>query len=183
MTHLNTKTYKLLKNYRPSFPEEVVFKSQMLEVVLSLEDCFLRTCRVGHFTASSLVLNQEKTHVFLMHHTKYDKWLQPGGHCDGDSDVLRVALKETEEESGIQGIQALKEDIFDLGIHLIPPNKKEKGHYHFDIRFLLHASKGNNYEKNHESKDVKWVPLDEVHTLSPEKSMKRMITKAHDLFR
>jgi 8-oxo-dGTP pyrophosphatase MutT (NUDIX family) len=97
------------------------------------------------------------THVCLMHHTKLDQWMQLGGHCDGDFNILNVAIKEAQEESGIKNIRPLKHDIFDIDLHLIPANYHEAAHYHFDVRFLLHAYDNNTLIKNHESKELKWV--------------------------
>lgn len=150
------ETYELLKRYTPVYPEEIFAKDKMLEVLIKCDDCFLRSCRVGHFTASAFLLNKEKTHVCLMHHAKLDKWMQVGGHCDGDVNVLNVAIKEAQEESGIKDIKPLQTEIFDIDMHLIPSNPKEEAHYHFDIRFLLHAYKDDTLIKNHESKDLAW---------------------------
>lgn len=146
-------TYELIKNYI----EELVYKEKMLELIDTCDDCFLRQCRVGHFTASAFLLNKNMNHVCLMHHTKLDKWLQLGGHCDGDPDILNVSIKEASEESGIKNIKPLTSDIFDMDIHLVPKILNEEPHYHFDIRFLLHAYDDDTLIKNHESKELKWV--------------------------
>lgn len=79
------KTYNLLKNYHPTHEKEMICKQEMLNFISTCEDCFERRCRVGHFTASAFLLNKELTHVLLMHHAKLDKWMQLGGHCDGNS--------------------------------------------------------------------------------------------------
>jgi 8-oxo-dGTP pyrophosphatase MutT (NUDIX family) len=93
-----------------------------------------------------------------MHHAKLDKWMQLGGHCDGDSDVLRVAIKETQEESGINNIIALSDEIFDIDIHLIPDTPREPAHLHFDVRFLLqvHPDSYETIIQNEESKALAW---------------------------
>lgn len=149
-------TFKLLENYTSEYHEESITKAMMLDLLTNCDDCFLRSCRVGHFTASAFLLNKNMTHVCLMHHTKLNKWVQLGGHCDGDPDVLNVAIREAQEESGIKNIKPIIADIFDLDIHLIPHNTKEEAHYHFDIRFLLHAYDDDTLIKNHESQDLKW---------------------------
>ena len=106
------KTSDLLHKYHPSSPKEEVYKEKMLELLDSSEECFLRASKVGHFTGSAFLLNKTKTHALLMHHRKLDRWLQLGGHCDGDSDVLNVAIKEAQEESGIQDIKPISSEIF-----------------------------------------------------------------------
>ena len=176
------KTYDLLKAYQPSCQKELVYKQSMLDLISACEDCFLRSCRVGHFTASAFLLNQQKTHVLLMHHTKLDKWMQLGGHCDGDSDVLAVAIKEAQEESGINEIVPLNSEIFDIDIHLIPANKTNEAHYHFDIRFLLHAHKDDKFHKNHESKELKWIAKNSKDIPSDSDSVTRMFEKLQILF-
>ena len=150
-------TYKMLERYEPLYPEEFISKEKMLEFLIACDDCFLRSCRVGHFTSSAFLLNKNMTHVCLMHHTKLDKWMQLGGHCDGDYDILNVAIKEAQEESGIKNIKPIKEEIFDIDVHLIPPNINDEAHYHFDIRFLLHAYDDDTLIKNHESQELRWV--------------------------
>lgn len=155
-------TYEMLKKYESIYPEESVFKEKMLDFLKACDDCFYRSCRVGHFTASAFLLNKDMTHVCLMHHAKLDKWMQLGGHCDGDPDILGVAIKEAQEESGITKIKPISPDIFDIDIHLIPPTSKDEAHYHFDIRFLLHAYEGDVLIKNHESKDLRWVQKGDI---------------------
>jgi len=115
----------LLENYWPTHIEEQVAKRQMLEFLDACKDCFERSCRIGHFTASSWLTNADCTKVLLTHHKKLDRWLQLGGHCDGDANVMRVAIKEAREESGIDRIVPLQEDIFDLDVHLIPQIQQE----------------------------------------------------------
>ncbi len=170
-------TYNLLKNYHSDFKEELVYKQLMINLISTCEDCFLRSCRVGHFTASAFLLNKELTHILLMHHTKLDKWMQLGGHCDGDTNILNVAIKEAREESGIDKIKPLRSEIFDLDIHLIPPRKQDEAHYHFDIRFLLHAYDNNDFRKNKESKELRWVKKDAQNFPTVNDSIIRMLKK------
>jgi 8-oxo-dGTP pyrophosphatase MutT (NUDIX family) len=80
-------------------------------------------------------------------------WLQLGGHADGDNDILRVALKEASEESGISSIKDISEEIFDIDVHQIPANKNEKAHIHYDIRFILQVSSDEKIKINHESNE------------------------------
>lgn len=170
--------YTLLDAYTPMYPEEGVCKQLMLDVLKHCDDCFLRSCRVGHFTASAFLLNKGKTAVCLMHHAKLDKWLQLGGHCDGDPDILNVAIKEAKEESGIQNIRAITREIFDIDIHLIPSRPEDPAHYHFDIRFLLHAYDDDTLIKNHESHALRWV---DKYDLGISENVGRMFKKWHNI--
>lgn len=146
----------LLHTYHPS-NEEREFKDRMLTFIKAHADCFERTLAEGHITASSWLLNKDGSKALLMHHAKLNQWLQLGGHCDGNSDVLAVAIKEAQEESGITHIIPVRAEIFDIDIHLIPAHKKEAVHYHYDVRFFLQVASDEAIVQNHESHDLRWV--------------------------
>ncbi len=163
---------KLLKYFPNNFYEKDC-KERMLAFLEKHPDCFLRSCLTGHFTASAWVLNPSKTHVLLLHHKKLGDWFQLGGHCDGDPDVLAVAIKEAQEESGILDIVPLSEDIFDIDIHTIPPYHENLQHEHLDIRFLLMANT-EKFTQNDESHALRWFHKDDQGFPS---SVKRMVDK------
>jgi 8-oxo-dGTP pyrophosphatase MutT (NUDIX family) len=156
--------------------EEIHAKQTIISFVQAQEQCFERSLDIGHITASSWLLSTDKTKALLMHHRKLDMWVQLGGHCDGDPDVLAVAIKEAQEESGIQDVRALSSGIFDIDVHRIPENKKEKAHYHYDVRFLLHAWADDSFVQNNESKDLRWFSQDEP-LPTRERSVVRMYEK------
>jgi 8-oxo-dGTP pyrophosphatase MutT (NUDIX family) len=166
-----------LKRYEPSFKEEIDFKHRMISFIHENPDCFERTLEQGHITASAWLLNNEGSKALLMHHAKLNAWFQLGGHCDGDPDVVRVAIKEAQEESGILGIEAISRDIFDIDIHLIPENKKEKAHYHYDVRFLLRVASDEQMVQNHESKELRWFANDPSLVPNCNRSTQRMFEK------
>ena len=167
----------LLEDYHPISQDEQSYKKRMLEFVLQHEDCFERSLVIGHITASAWLLNKNHTHALLLHHAKLDKWFQLGGHCDGNPNVLEVAIKEAQEESGIMGIEPLSSSIFDIDIHLIPENKKEKEHYHYDVRFLLHAMSDEDIVQNSESKELRWISKNRNDLPTSEQSVVRMFDK------
>lgn len=154
---IRNRLMKLLQSYNPKDPSELEFKRRMIDFVENYPNCFERSLEIGHITASLWLLNKDGSKALLMHHTKLDRWFQLGGHCDGDSDVLNVALKEAREESGIQNIVAVSPEIFDIDIHLIPANSKEKAHDHYDVRFLLQAMSDEEVVQNRESKSLRWI--------------------------
>src|SRR5436309_1471060 len=94
----------LLETYAPCYQEELVNKARMIAFVTEWPSCFERSLEVGHITGSAWLLNHDCSKVLLTHHKKLNLWLQLGGHCDGESDVLAVALREAQEESGITDI-------------------------------------------------------------------------------
>jgi 8-oxo-dGTP pyrophosphatase MutT (NUDIX family) len=179
----------LLEAYASSIPHQTAMREEITHFVQAHTGCFRRELAVGHITGSAWVVNTAQTHTLLTNHRKLDKWLQLGGHCDGDddNDVLRVALREAEEESGIQGIIAHSEQIFDLDIHTIPERRiisstggllsVETAHLHYDVRFWLTANDAEPLQISHESKALRWVGLNEVQTLTTEESMLRMVAK------
>jgi 8-oxo-dGTP pyrophosphatase MutT (NUDIX family) len=170
------ETILLLERYFPADLQEQKFKKEMLAFMQTHENCFERTLEIGHITASSWLLNKEGDKALLTHHAKLNRWFQLGGHCDGDPNVLAVALKEAQEESGIYDIKPLSTAIFDIDIHLIPENKKEKAHYHYDIRFLLQVN-SDAVQISDESHALAWFGSDPT-TLPPvDRSVLRMFNK------
>ncbi len=164
---------EMLENYKPEAHEEILFKNRMISFIEENPNCFDRSLEIGHITASAWLLNQDGSKALLMHHMKLDKWFQLGGHCDGNSDVLAVAIKEAQEESGILQISPVSRDIFDIDIHLIPANKKEKEHYHYDVRFLLQVTSNEEVVQNSESKELRWIG----------KTLNDLPTKIHSVVR
>lgn len=145
-------------------------------------DCFERSLLTGHITASAWILDLDRRYTLLTHHGKLDKWLQLGGHTDGDADVLGSALREAREESGLAEVSAISTEIFDVDIHRIPARKSEPEHFHYDVRFLLEADRAAPLAISSESKDLRWVPLCDVDQLTQEESVLRMLRKTHARF-
>ncbi len=172
-----TALITLLQNYCPTASEEIIFKKDMLAFIKSNSYCFERTLESGHVTASCWLVNKDNSEALLTHHMKLDRWFQLGGHCDGETDVLGVAIKEAQEESGINAIEPVSSDIFDIDIHLIPENKREKAHYHYDVRFLLRVTSDEQTAVSHESKELRWISKELSQLPSHEPSMVRMFTK------
>lgn len=170
------QTLHLLENYFPMDITEQVSKKEILDFIKNNPSCFERSHEVGHVTASAWLMNHDKTKALLMLHKKLNIWLQLGGHCDGNSDILSVAIKEAQEESGIKEILPVKNEIFDLDIHIIPSYKEVKKHTHYDIRFLLYTLH-DNFEKNNESKKIKWFNQNEEVLPSKSQSIMRMFSK------
>ena len=140
-------------------------------------DCFLRSQLSGHLTGSAWIVSPDRTRTLLTHHHKLDKWLQLGGHADGDGDLLAVALREAREESGLARVRAVSAEIFDCDRHLIPVRGAEPAHYHHDLRFMIEADLAEPLVISDESKDLAWVETTRVTSLNPEESMARMVRK------
>ncbi len=150
---------------------------ELRRFVLENEDCFERSHRSGHITGSAWVVDLHRQKVLLTHHHRLNKWMQLGGHADGDPDILRVALREAREESGVQDIRSLSDSIYDVDVHEIPARGIEPAHCHYDVRFLFEADADLPLSITPESKALAWVRLDDVAGLTNERSVLRMVEK------
>jgi 8-oxo-dGTP pyrophosphatase MutT (NUDIX family) len=167
----------LLERYIPSDAEEIAAKAQMLGFIHAHERCFERSLAEGHITASAWLLSSDGSRALLMHHAKLGRWFQLGGHSDGNPNTLEVAIQEAKEESGLTAISAVTSSIFDIDIHWIPQNPKEKAHFHYDVRFLLRAEGEEELKQNHESKQLLWVTKERSCLPTDERSVVRMFEK------
>ena len=166
-----------LNRHIPIDPHEYSMHERILIFVKTNPNCFDRALLIGHITGSAFIVNKKKTHTLMTHHQKLDKWLQLGGHSDGDPNTLNVALREAQEESGLKTIETISEEIFDVDVHEIPARKNEPAHFHYDIRFLFKADDMEQLIITNESKDLQWIPLNQMETYTTEESVLRMVRK------
>lgn len=166
-----------LENYTAFNSQEQAMHQRLAEFVRQHQDCFQRSLQIGHITGSAWIVNAERDKVLMIHHRKLDRWLQPGGHSDGDANTLNVALREAREETCLNNIEPVSEEIFDIDIHTIPARKDEPEHEHFDVRFLLQADENDRIARMEETNDIAWMALDEVLQHAPEDSIVRMLEK------
>lgn len=193
----------MLERYAAANPEEARCARRIESLVREREDCFERSCLPGHITASAWIVSPDHRECLLTHHRKLDRWLQLGGHADGDPDVLAVALREAREESGMQDFSHLifegtaagtlesladpspRERIpmpLDIDVHSIPARGDEPQHEHHDIRYLLVAGPGQSLAISDESHDLAWVTWDRLDTVGGDESLLRMARKARPRF-
>jgi 8-oxo-dGTP pyrophosphatase MutT (NUDIX family) len=145
----------LLEDYRRRWPGEAAAVGLFLELLADAENPFRRERLAGHFTASAWLVAGDGRRVLLTHHRKLERWLQLGGHADGERDFARVALTEAEEESGLRGL-TMEPAIFDLDRHWIPEHKGVPAHWHYDVRFVVHAGSDETFVVSDESHDLAW---------------------------
>lgn len=158
-------------------PHEAAMTAETIRFVEAQPGCLERTCAPGHLTGSAWIVSPDRTRVLLTHHRKLDKWLQLGGHADGDGDLPAVAEREAREESGLTRLRAVGREIFDVDRHWIPARKGEPAHYHYDLRFVFEADPAEPLTVTSESRDLAWVEVARVAALNPEESMARMVRK------
>jgi 8-oxo-dGTP pyrophosphatase MutT (NUDIX family) len=174
---------EMLERYRVENPAETHCIDRIVRLVSENLDCFDRTCMPGHITASAWILSADHSHALLTHHRKLGRWLQLGGHADGDSDALQVALREAREESGMARFWVVgpREGALiplDVDVHLIPARKNEPEHQHHDIRFLLVSEPGQDLLMSDESNDLRWFGGTDLEAVLDEESLSRLHRKA-----
>jgi 8-oxo-dGTP pyrophosphatase MutT (NUDIX family) len=135
---------------------------------------FQREHGPGHFTGSAWLVSTDGRRVLLTHHRKLARWLQPGGHADGDPDLAAVALREAQEESGLRGLSLWSAEIFDLDVHPIPAYGADPEHLHWDVRFVVLAGSNEDFVVSAESHALAWVPVDSLLGENTEPSIRRM---------
>ena len=158
-------------------PAEESFRRRMIALLDSTAGCFLRSSFPAHFTGSALVVSADGRRALLHHHRKLDRWLQFGGHCDGDEDVLRVAGREAREESGIGGLVAASAQPLDLDIHGIPANGGEPAHFHYDVRCMFIAPEDAVGAVSEESHALRWFTPEEMLALPLDAGLRRLVAK------
>ena len=160
--------------------EQAALRKRMLDFCNDHPDALYRTCLDGHITGSALVVDPSRAATLLIHHVKLDRWLQPGGHVDGNGDLAEAALREALEEVGIDGLEVC-EPAIDLDIHAIPERGSEPAHLHLDVRFLVVAPNGASPTINHESFDARWVTIDDPDGLIGGGELRRLVEEGLEI--
>lgn len=173
----------LLARYRAACRNEAAVADRITALVQARTDCLLRTCLPGHVTASAFIVDPTSTRFLLTHHRKLGRWLQLGGHVDGDARVVEAALREAREESGMERFEVLAGPAgpglpLDLDVHVIPARAAEPAHEHHDVRFLLRAAPGQELRCSDESHAVRWFDLVAMERVLDEESVLRLGRKA-----
>ncbi len=166
-----------LNKYRTPYEEESRF---IADFILLTGDplAYKRERLEGHFTASAWIVNRKRTHTLLTLHRKLGRWLQLGGHADGNENLLEVSMNEAKEESGLKSLSFVDKTIFDLDKHIIPERSHVPEHFHYDVRYILEADITEPLEKSNESISLAWVAFDSVQdVIGYNPSILRMLEK------
>lgn len=147
-------------------------RHRMLAFIDAHPDALWRSCLEGHLTGSALVVDHGAERVLMLFHRKVRRWLQPGGHVDGDANLAAAALREASEETGIEGLRVAVPPI-DLDIHEFRA-AGEHDHLHLDTRFVVLAPPGAVVRGNHESEDLRWITLADLPSLDVDSGTLRM---------
>ena len=176
------KLKEQIEKYIPYNEQEANDKELILEYINKFQDVLTRKNKMCHFTASNWIVNKDRTKVLMIYHNIYKSWAWTGGHADGDSDLLHVAIKEAEEETGLNNLKLLSDGIYGLQILTVDSHIKRgkfvSSHLHLDCCFLLEANEEEKLRiKEDENSGVKWVEIDKVTKLTNEEKMKPIYTK------
>ena len=161
-----------LARFGGEYPEQADEAGRFIAFARSGRDVCLRSRLDGHFTASCWLVSADGERVLLTHHRKLQRWLQLGGHADGDADLARVAWREALEESGLPEL-IVERRVFDIDAHAIPARGAEPEHIHWDVRYVVHCRGSEDFAVSAESLALAWVPVTEV-LQSPDASLRRM---------
>jgi len=166
-----------IERYVTPYPEEAAFVHRFLEL-LSQEGCFQRDHLPGHITGSAWIVNESVTKVLMVQHGSLRRWLQPGGHADGEENILNTARREAFEETGLSNLTLIGQQFIDLDVHPIPQKHNFPAHDHYDIRFLFIGDEKQELRISNESTDLKWIELAQLERFTTERSVLRLREKA-----
>lgn len=174
---------KLKKNieiFEPYNEQEEVDKRIMLKYIDDFSDILTRNNEYGHFTSSAFIFNKNRTKILMVYHKIYNSWAWPGGHSDGESDLLKVAIKEAKEETGIKNVTPILEKIYSLEVLSVDGHEKRGkyvgSHVHLNATYLLEADENEKISiKEDENSGVKWVPINEIISISSEPWIRKRI--------
>ncbi|WP_419945372.1 NUDIX hydrolase [Candidatus Poriferisodalis sp.] len=151
-----------VKRFTPRDRIQAQHRRRLLAFAARHPDALHRSCETGHLTASAWVVNHDATRGLVLLHAKIGRWLQPGGHADGEPTLWGVALREATEEIGIGGLEVWTEPI-DVDVHLFVNRRdREPSHLHFDVRYVVRSPPGASPLGNHESDALRWISSDQL---------------------
>ena len=174
-----------IEHFVPFNEQERVDKEMMIEYINTFKDVLTRENKMCHFTASSWIVNKQRTKVLMIYHNIYQSWAWTGGHSDGDDNLLHVALKEAKEETGLKNLKVLKQDIYSLEIVTVDCHIKRgkfiPSHLHLDCCYLFEADENEPLRiKEDENSGVKWIDIEKATEVTNEPKMIPIYQKLND---
>ncbi|MCI8640332.1 MAG: NUDIX hydrolase [Clostridia bacterium] len=179
------KLKEQIENYKPYNEQEEKDKEMMLECIKTFNDVLTRKNKMCHFTASNWIINKERTKVLMIYHNIYKSWAWTGGHADGESNLLHVAIKEAKEETGLENLKLLVEGIYGIQIVTVDSHIKRgefvSSHLHLDSCFLLEADENDVLKvKADENSAVNWIDINKAIEVTNEEKMKTIYKKLNE---
>lgn len=171
-----------IKKYKPINEQEEKDKEIIIDFINKNENVLTRENEVAHVTSSGFIVNKNRDKVLMIHHNIYNSWGWTGGHADGDSDLLEVAIKEAKEETGIKNVKPVTNDICCIDILTVKSHIKRgkyvAAHLHLSVAYILEADECEELKiKEDENSGVKWIDIDKVLDITDEEHMKDVYSK------
>ncbi len=156
-----------IENFIPSDDRESLDKKVILHCIDVFPDILMRENQICHFTSSAWIINQDHTKALILFHNLARQWRWPGGHTDGEGDLLKVALNEAYEETGLKNLKVLNRDIFSLEILAVSAHvRKEQAvnsHLHLNAGFIFETSERESFRiKPDENSNIRWMDFTEI---------------------
>lgn len=156
-----------IKRYVPCCEQEARDQEIMLAHLRGGKMPLSRENEVAHFTASGWIVNRDRTRLLMAYHNIYRSWSWTGGHADGESDLLAVALREAREETGVKDVLAVSPEIFSIETLVVEGHEKRGRyvpcHLHMNVTYLLEADDTAPLTvKPDENSAVAWIRMDEM---------------------
>ncbi len=175
---------KIIRAYQPDCAQEAADRHVMLTALERGEQLLTRENLVMHFTASAWIVNPPRTKALMVYHNLYDYWAWTGGHADGEEDLLKVALREAEEETGAR-VRLLRPGVYSLETLTVNPHIKRgkyvPAHLHLNLTYLLEADESDHLAiKPDENRGVAWFPLSDAVTTCSEPWMRPVYEKLNE---
>lgn len=130
-----------------------------LDAFDGLDDPLSQDLDPVHVTGSGLVVGPRG--VILLKHKRLGFWLQPGGHIDPGESPWAAALRETVEETGLDGSFAGPLDPHGVPELLhVDVHAGGRGHTHLDLRYLIDGGADDPSPPEGESQEIDWFEWD-----------------------
>ena len=171
-----------ITNYEPTNEQEVVDKQLFLKCMQTFDQILTRENEIAHVTCSAFVVNKARTKVLMVHHNIYQSWSWTGGHADGETDFLSVALREVQEETGVCHLQPVTPNIYSLDVLTVVGHMKKgkfiSPHLHLNVAYLIEADEEHALTiAKEENSGVAWLPIGKIDDYSNEEHMKPIYHK------
>ena len=158
---------KALEKFRPWNEQEARDREEILARLARGEALYTRENTDAHVTASGWVVSPDRKQVLMAYHNLYDSWAWLGGHADGERDLLKTAMREVMEESGLTEVKPVSEEIYSVEILTVNGYEKHgsyvSSHLHLNVTYLLEADPALPvHNKPDENSRVAWFYLEEA---------------------
>ncbi|WP_433892328.1 NUDIX hydrolase [Streptomyces sp. CA-111067] len=175
MTDLHADAVNVLERWSAPDSGQEKLRAEYLDHLAAHPDGMWKPCKAGHLTASALIVDPSRERVLLTLHAKIRMWLQTGGHCEPEDGSLgQAALRESAEESGIEGLRLLRPEPVRLDRHLTPCA------WHLDVEYAVLAPPGAVEAISEESLDLRWFGYEEVGEIADD-SVQRLLAATRAL--